>query len=53
MSTKLSLFFSLVTVVCFSQKRVAGPADIVNPMIGTHKMGHTFPGATTHSEWYN
>ena len=21
--------------------------DFVNPMIGTHKMGHTFPGATT------
>lgn len=47
MQSKFSFFLFLVSLACFSQKRVAGPADIVNPMIGTHKMGHTFPGATT------
>ena len=31
------------TVSVFGQKR---PVDYVNPLIGTAKMGHTFPGAT-------
>ncbi len=36
-------FISLVNTICWSQTDYT---QFVNPMIGTSKMGHTFPGAT-------
>lgn len=38
---KLLLFCSILSMTTMAQKKV----DYVNPMIGTSKMGHTFPGA--------
>lgn len=44
------LRFLLMTAVCGhvvnAQTSAPGYARWVNPLIGTHKMGHTFPGAT-------
>src|SRR6187402_74989 len=37
----------LTTLSVFSQTEPTGnPVQHVNPLIGTHKMGHTYPGAT-------
>ncbi|MBC3541000.1 GH92 family glycosyl hydrolase [Rufibacter sediminis] len=44
---KLLLFaFLLCQLPAFSQKSKYDLVRWVNPMIGTHKMGHTYPGAT-------
>jgi predicted alpha-1,2-mannosidase len=38
---------SIVSLFAFSQTQPAeNPVQYVNPLIGTHKMGHTYPGAT-------
>jgi len=41
----LTLFF-LLTIACYSQKAPKKNFEYINPMIGTQRMGHTFPGAT-------
>lgn len=38
------LLLSLFTTAAFGQEK--DPVQYVNPLIGTHKMGHTYPGAT-------
>lgn len=38
----LTLFIGFATVLSFGQRKI----DYVNPLIGTAKMGHTYPGAT-------
>src|SRR3954462_8316846 len=41
------IYLSLTTLTVFSQTEPNGnPVQYVNPLIGTHKMGHTYPGAT-------
>jgi predicted alpha-1,2-mannosidase len=44
MRTSILFFVILVMTIthCHAQKRI----DYVNPLIGTYKMGHTYPGAT-------
>lgn len=39
----LSILLFLVNTVVLAQRR---PVDYVNPLIGTARMGHTYPGAT-------
>ncbi len=41
-----SFLFLLLIVAGVSAQRTENYVRYVNPMIGTHKMGHTFPGAT-------
>jgi predicted alpha-1,2-mannosidase len=43
----LVTFFTLCSIITFSQNNKRLPlTQYVNPLIGTEKMGHTFPGAT-------
>jgi predicted alpha-1,2-mannosidase len=41
-SVLLSLIIFYFSLTCNAQSKI----DYVNPLIGTHKMGHTYPGAT-------
>jgi predicted alpha-1,2-mannosidase len=40
------ILFAFVLVVSVCKAQVQDLVRYVNPLIGTHKMGHTFPGAT-------
>jgi predicted alpha-1,2-mannosidase len=51
LNIRLFILFSLTALLSFSSVAASQPETkdycrYVNPMIGTHKMGHTFPGAT-------
>ena len=46
MKTGLLAFLFLLTTVAYSQKAPKKNYEYINPMIGTQRMGHTFPGAT-------
>ncbi len=43
---KLSLLFLLIPVLAFAQKEEKKNYQYINPLIGTQRMGHTYPGAT-------
>ncbi|MDA3944859.1 MAG: GH92 family glycosyl hydrolase [Bacteroidetes bacterium] len=47
---KVKLFLMLLSIpvvsVTAQKQQDSGPAQYVNPFIGTQRMGHTFPGAT-------
>lgn len=46
-TVKIFLSFLLATVAAsLYAQQSENPVKFVNPMIGTHKMGHTYPGAT-------
>lgn len=45
MKTLLSLFIFSISISVFSQEK--NLTKFVNPLVGTQRMGHTFPGATT------
>jgi putative alpha-1,2-mannosidase len=40
------LFILMLSQIDASAQRVKNPFQYVNPLIGTQKMGHTYPGAT-------
>jgi predicted alpha-1,2-mannosidase len=42
-NVSLTIFFQLLCLVAFAQQNLV---PFVHPLIGTEKMGHTFPGAT-------
>ncbi len=48
MNKSLKPFLILLLAICFSQWQLSAQdlANYVDPMIGTAKMGHTYPGAT-------
>jgi len=46
MKTGLLALLFLITTVCYSQKAPKKNYEYINPLIGTQRMGHTFPGAT-------
>lgn len=47
MKRSLILCLFIVPALCFAQHQPDGNlVQFVNPLIGTHKMGHTYPGAT-------
>ncbi|MCO6147216.1 GH92 family glycosyl hydrolase [Flavobacterium sp. NRK1] len=46
MNFKLFIALSLFSSLAFSQKTNKKNYQYVNPMIGTERMGHTYPGAT-------
>ena len=46
MKTGLLTLLFLITTVCHSQKAPKKNYEYINPLIGTQRMGHTFPGAT-------
>jgi len=46
MKTGLITLLFFITIVCCGQKASKKNYEYINPMIGTQRMGHTFPGAT-------
>ncbi|KGO85495.1 sugar hydrolase [Flavobacterium rivuli WB 3.3-2 = DSM 21788] len=46
MKTGLLALLFLISAMCYSQKAPKKNYEYINPMIGTQRMGHTFPGAT-------
>jgi len=46
MKAGLFTILFLLTTVCYSQKATKKNYEYINPMIGTQRMGHTYPGAT-------
>lgn len=47
MSLKKAFFLTLTMMSSISNaQKVHNPAQYVHPIIGTEKMGHTYPGAT-------
>jgi len=46
MKTGLLALLFLISAMCYSQNAPKKNYEYINPMIGTQRMGHTFPGAT-------
>ncbi|MCT4006393.1 glycoside hydrolase family 92 protein [Elizabethkingia anophelis] len=44
--TKFTFLLSFLTYLCISAQQLQKLTPYVRPLIGTEKMGHTFPGAT-------
>ncbi|PPL03692.1 GH92 family glycosyl hydrolase [Parapedobacter indicus] len=44
--TRISILIAGVVLTCGAVSAQKRPVDYVNPLIGTARMGHTFPGAT-------
>jgi len=44
---KASFGFLIFTISLINAQKLENLSKYVNPLIGTEKMGHTYPGATT------